>query len=335
MHAIRLHAFGPPENLTYERVDDPAPGPGQVRVAVATAGVHLVDTALRRGVAPGGVWPRVELPTIPGREVAGTVESVGEGVAASWLGRRVSAHLGMVPGGYAELAVADTASLHRLPEGLPETHAVAVLGTGRMTMGLLRFAAIEPGDVVLVLAAAGGIGSLLVQYARHRGATVIGAAGGPAKLEVVRRLGADLAVDYDRPEWPDTVRAAFGERPVRHLFEGVGGERARAAIGLLARGGGHVAYGTASSGPGGSALATPSAEESAARGITSRVALGPALFERIGGRENLRALEVEALELAADGVLVPLVRHFPLAEAASAHRALESRATVGKVVLLP
>ncbi|KAB8167083.1 zinc-binding dehydrogenase [Streptomyces sp. 3MP-14] len=335
MHAIRLHAFGPPENLTYEKTDDPVPGPGQVRIAVAAAGVHLVDAALRRGVTPGGIWPAVELPTIPGREVAGTVESVGEGVARSWLGQRVSAHLGMVPGGYAELAVTGTETLHPLPDNVSEGQAVAVLGTGRMAMGLLRFAPIEPGDTVLVLAAAGGIGSLLVQYAAHRGATVIGAAGGRDKVEAVRRLGADLAVDYDRPDWPEAVLAAFGERPVRHLFEGVGGERARAAIGLLAPGGGHVAYGTASSGLGGTELANPTPEEQAALGITSQVALGPALFERIGGLERLRTLEDEALALVGDGVLVPLVQEFPLADAAGAHRALESRATMGKVVLRP
>ncbi|SOD64737.1 NADPH:quinone reductase [Streptomyces zhaozhouensis] len=335
MRAIRLHAFGPPENLTYETVEDPAPGPGQLRIAVAAAGVHLVDAALRRGVEPGGVWPRVALPTVPGREVAGTVDAVGEGVDTSWVGQRVSAHLGMAPGGYAELAVTDAARAHRLPEGVPETDAVAVLGTGRMTMGLLRFAAVEPGDTVLVLAAAGGIGSLLTQYARHRGATVIGAAGGPEKVATVRALGADLAVDYDRPEWTDVVRSAFGERPVRHLFEGVGGDRARAALGLLGRGGGHVAYGTASSGLDGAEPTTASPEERSALGITSRVALGPALFERIGGAENLRVLEEEALTLLADGVLAPLTRRFPLAEAAAAHRALEGRATTGKVVLLP
>ncbi|GAA3848478.1 zinc-binding dehydrogenase [Streptomyces sedi] len=335
MHAIRLHAFGPPENLSYETVQDPSPGPGQVRIAVAAAGVHLVDTALRRGVAPGGAWPRVELPTVPGREVAGTVDAVGEGVAASWLGQRVSAHLGMAPGGYAELAATDVTRLHRLPDGVPETHAVAVLGTGRMTMGLLRFATVERGDTVLVLAAAGGIGSLLTQYTRHRGARVIGAAGGQEKVATVRALGADLAVDYDRPGWTDAVRSAFGERPVRHLFEGVGGERARAALGLLGRGGGHVAYGAASSGLDGSGPLLAAPEERAALGVTSRSALGPALFERIGGAENLRLLEEEALALLSEGVFAPLTRTFPLAEAAAAHRALEGRATTGKVVLLP
>lgn len=113
MHAVRLHAFGPAENLTYETVDDPLPGPGQVRIAVAAAGVHLLDTALRQG-RPGPFPAPADLPTIPGREVAGTVESLGADVDPGWLGRRVVVHLGMVPGGYAELAVTDAARLHEI-----------------------------------------------------------------------------------------------------------------------------------------------------------------------------------------------------------------------------
>ncbi|MGP3969397.1 zinc-binding dehydrogenase [Streptomyces sp. 6N223] len=335
MHAIRLHAFGPAENLVYEAAPDPAPGPGQVRIAVAAAGVHLVDTALREGLT-GGPWPTPELPTIPGREVAGTVDALGEGVEESWLGRRVVAHLGRVPGGYAELAVTGTGNLHPLPDGLAEDHAIAMVGTGRMTMGILRFADLTAADTVLVLAAAGGIGALLVQYADHVGATVIGAAGGPAKSATVRDLGADLAVDYARPDWPETVRAEFGDRPATHLFEGVGGEAALAGLRLLAPGGTHLAYGWASHGlrsDDGDFARLPEAE-AAERGITSRPVLGPALFEKIGGIENLRVLEEEALAHAA-GTLTPLVQRFPLAEAAKAHHALETRATIGKVVLIP
>ncbi|RKN41764.1 zinc-binding dehydrogenase [Streptomyces hoynatensis] len=336
MHAVRLHAFGPAENLVYEEVADPHPAPGEVAIAVAAAGVHLVDTVLRAGPdAAGGAFPVPELPTVPGREVAGTVDEVGEGVDPAWLGRRVSAHLGMVPGGYAERAVTAIGNLHRLPEGMTAETAVAMLGTGRMTMGILRFAELTAEDTVLVLAAAGGIGALLVQYARHRGARVAGAAGGPAKAAAVARLGADLAVDYNRPDWADTLREAYGERPFSLLCEGVGGEFGRTALGLLAPGGRHLSYGYASTGASPRGAVAPSPEELAARGISSTSVLGPALFEKIGGRENLRLLEEEALALAAAGTLVPLVETFPLAEAARAHRALESRATTGKVVLVP
>src|SRR5215207_3780210 len=103
MHAIQQHAFGPAENLVYEEVDDPVPGEGQARIAVETAGVHLVDTLIRKGET-GGPFPLPDLPMIPGREVAGTVDATGSGVDGRWLGQRVVAHLGMASGGYAELA---------------------------------------------------------------------------------------------------------------------------------------------------------------------------------------------------------------------------------------
>ncbi|WP_049563951.1 zinc-binding dehydrogenase [Streptomyces sp. SBT349] len=334
MHAVRLHAFGPPENLRYEEAPDPEPGPGQVRIAVAAAGVHVVDTALRAGPL-GGHFGVPELPTIPGREVAGTVDAVGEGTDPAWLGRRVVAHLGMVPGGYAELTVTGAERLHPVPDGLPEDRAVAMVGTGRMTMAVLRFADPAPGDTVLVLAAAGGIGALLVQHAKSRGATVIGAAGGAAKVSAVRDLGADLAVDYTREGWADRLRAAHGDRPVTLLYEGVGGETALTALRLLAPGGVHVAYGSFSAAPGVDATAALPEQEAAEREIVSRPVLGPRLVEKIGGWENLRVLEVESLTEAAAGTLVPLVHHFPLAEAAGAHRAIETRATIGKVVLIP
>ncbi|GAB2907916.1 zinc-binding dehydrogenase [Streptomyces mayteni] len=335
MHAVRLHAFGPAENLVYEEVPDLTPGPGQLRIAVAAAGVHLVDTVLRQGPVPEAPhFPVPELPTVPGREVAGVVDAVGEGADPGWLGRRVAVHLGMVPGGYATQAVTAQDRPHALPDDLPFDQAVALLGTGRMTMGVTRFTEIEPGDTVLVLAAAGGIGALLVQYARHLGATVVGAAGGPGKVAVVRDLGADQAVDYDDPDWADLVRAAHGDRPVDHLFEGVGGVRGRAALELVAPGGVHVCYGHASTGTDAAGHVAPSPEEQAARGITSVTALGPILLDRIGGPSMLRLLEEESFAQAAAGAMVPLVQRFPLAEAARAHRALETRATTGKVVLL-
>ncbi|MGW3630893.1 alcohol dehydrogenase catalytic domain-containing protein, partial [Streptomyces sp. NPDC005122] len=181
MHAVRLHTFGPAENLTYESTEDPEPGPGQVRVAVAAAGVHLLDTALREG-ARGPAPAPATLPTVPGREVAGTVESLGEGEFGHWLGRRVVAHLGLAPGGYAELAVTDAGRLHEIPENLDFAQAVAMIGTGRTAMGIVRFAEWGPDTVAVIPAAAGGIGTLLVQYARRAGATVIGIAGGPRKV---------------------------------------------------------------------------------------------------------------------------------------------------------
>ena len=142
MHAIRLHAFGPAENLRYEQVDDPRPGPGQARIAVAAAGVHLIDTVLREGRAMGPL-PLPELPTIPGREVAGVVDAVGPGVDEQWLGRRVVAHLGPASGGYAELAVRDTDALHAVPDGVADDAAVAMIGTGRTALAVLEVAQLD------------------------------------------------------------------------------------------------------------------------------------------------------------------------------------------------
>ena len=119
MRAIRQYEFGPAATLRYEQVDDPVPGEGQVRIAVAASGVHLVDTTIRSGIS-GGPFPLPELPMTPGREVAGVVDAVGTGVPEGWLGRRVVAHLGQASGGYAELALCAAASLHELPDEVAE-----------------------------------------------------------------------------------------------------------------------------------------------------------------------------------------------------------------------
>ncbi|OKJ99442.1 oxidoreductase [Streptomyces sp. CB03234] len=332
MHAIRLHAFGPAENLTHEEIPDPTPAPGQVRIAVTAAGVHLLDTALRQGMT--GPYPApVELPTVPGREVAGTVDTLGEGTDPAWLGKRVVAHLGMAPGGYAELAVVDAARLHEIPPALDDAQAVAMIGTGRTTLGILQFTGLGPDSVAVVTAAAGGIGTLLVQYAKNAGATVIGLAGGPHKAARVRANGADLAVDYNRPDWPEQVRAHLGDRHATVVFDAVGGETARAAVGLLGKGGQHVVFGWAGEGVHDGEPLTFIDDELAARGITSVNVLGPAMLQKAGG--DVRTLELRSLAEAAAGRLRPAVQRFPLAEAAAAHRALETRATMGKVVLVP
>lgn len=339
MHAIRLHTFGPAENLTYEETPDPAPAPGQVRIAVTAAGVHLLDTAIRTGIK--GPLPELpELPTIPGREVAGTVESLGEGVDSDWLGRRVVAHIGFAPGGYAELTVTEASRLHEIPEGLDDAEAVALIGTGRTTMGILQFTELTPDSVAIIPAAAGGIGTLLVQYAKHAGATVIGLAGGPEKTARVEANGADLAVDYkNNPDWPNAVHTYLKRLNIPGatvVFDGVGGAPGRAAVDLLAPGGEHIVFGWSGKGPHDGEPLTFTDEELAARGITQTDVLGPAMMQKAGGGPNpIRTLELAALAEAAKGHFTPAVQRYPLSEAATAHHDLENRHTTGKVVLTP
>ncbi len=316
MHAIRLHAFGPADNLRWEEVDDPAPRAGEVLVDVTASGVHLLDTSIRRGTAMGP-FPLPDLPTIPGREVAGVVAAVGDDVDEAWVGRRVVAHLGQASRGYAERVVTDAARLHVLPDGVSPAAAVAMIGTGRTALGVLDVANVTEEDVVLVTGAAGGLGALLVQGALRAGATVLGAAGGEEKAARVRALGA-TGLDYLRPDWDAGVEG------VTLVLDGVGGEAGRAALELLAPGGRIVLFGWSSGAP--TRLTT---EDLLARSLTASAGLGPHITQR------LRELEERALAAVAAGALEPVLdERFTLDRAAEAHAALETRGTVGKVVLV-
>jgi NADPH2:quinone reductase len=327
MHAVRLHEFGPAENLRYEEVDAPEPGPGELRVAVAASGVHLIDTRLRAGEQMGPL-PLPTLPAIPGREVAGTVDAVAGDVDPSWLGRRVVAHLGAASGGYAEHAVVAATALHALADHVGAEVAVATIGTGRTAMGILELAQITDEDTVLVPAAAGGLGSLLVQAARRAGANVVALAGGPEKVARTKELGATWAFDYNNPTWPAGVRTALDGNRASVVLDGVGGGIGREALELLGGGGRMIVFGWSSGQP--TQLTTM---DVAGRGITLEGALGPRMTSGPGG---LRRLEAQALDAVTAGDLEPLVgTPFALADAAAAHVALETRGTVGKVVLLP
>jgi NADPH:quinone reductase len=318
--AIRQHQFGGPEELRIEQVADPQPATGQARIRVESAGVHLVDTTIRRGEP--GPFPVPDLPMTPGREVAGVVDAIGPGTDDGCVGERVVAHLGLASGGYAELAATDATSLQPIPEELDADAAVAMLGTGRTTMLILGLARPTEDEVVLVTAAAGGIGSLLVQAGHNAGATVVAAAGGDRKVALTRDLGATHAVDYDRPGWEDQVRTALGGTPVTTVYDGVGGAIGEGALGLVGSGGRFVVYGWSTGTP------TELDESELARRDVRVVR-----FER---PDDLRSLEAKALAAAASGELVPLVgQRFALKDAADAHRAIEARATVGKTVLRP
>lgn len=320
MRAIRLHAFGPPDHLVLDELPDLEPGPGEVRVAVAASGVHLLDTSIRRG-EEGGPMPLPSLPTIPGREVAGVVDRVGEGVDPTWRGRRVVAHLGMAPGGYAEQAVTAVGSLLVVPDHVALADAVAAVGTGRTARGVVELEPPRAGDRVLVLSAAGGLGWLLAQSVRAAGARVVAAAGGPERVAALAALRPDVAVDYARPGWTD------GLDPVSLVYDGVGGEVGRAALELLAPGGRQVMFGFSAG--------TPTRFDTGdvvARGITVGWSLGPRMAALPGG--GIPGLAARALDRVAAGEWRPLTTSYALADAARAHADLEGRRALGKVVLV-
>lgn len=323
MRAVVLREFGSAGNLSYEEVPDPVPGEGQVRVAAEVCGVHLIETAMREGLAIGPPLP--ELPAVFGSEVAGVVDELGPGVDPGWLGARVVTAVAR-PGGYAELAVADLTDVQRIPDGVAYETAVAMIRTGATAIGMLDVAEPRGDDVVLVNSAAGGIGRLLVQYAHRLGATVVGAAGGAAKVAAVRELGADVAVDYNAPGWAGEVRGALGGRRVTLAFDGVGGDKADAALGLLADHGRIVTIGSASR-----ADFEPDPELLKERDLTWINALATMLSEP----DRVPVNERRALEAAARGEFVPTVQKYRLADAAGAHTALAERTSTGKVVLVP
>jgi NADPH:quinone reductase len=323
MRAIRQYEFGPPAVLRYETVLDPVPAAGQARIAVDAAGVHVIDTMIRRGV-DGGPFPRPTLPMTPGREVAGVVDEVGPDVDRSWLGRPVVAHLGPASGGYAELAVAAAERLHNIPPNVLAPDAVAMIGTGRTAVGILEAAKLSSDDIVIVTAAAGGLGSLFVQDVAALGATVVAVAGGPAKINRARTLGAAIAIDYLRAGWGDEVRDALPGRHATVVLDGVGGAIGRVAFELLRPGGRLVRFGWSSGVP-----ADIRPDEFAVRGVTDVAMTGAQLMPR------LAELEAAALGKAATGTWRPIVQDFALARAGDAHHAIETRASIGKVVLIP
>jgi NADPH2:quinone reductase len=261
MRAVWLREFGGPEALAPGEAPDPVPGPGQVLVEVAFANITFVETQVRSGTGPF----RPVLPIVPGNGVGGVISAVGPGADPGLAGQRVVTSTGG-SGGYAQRVAVDATAVFEVPDALALDAAVALLADGRTATGLVHATSVRPGDRVLVEAAAGGVGGLLVQLAKAAGASVVAAAGGPAKVASV--VGADVVVDYLQPGWP-----------------------------------------------------------SAARGVS--------LVRSIGSPEELRAFTESALSEAAAGRLVPVIgQRFPLEKAADAHAALQSRATIGKTLLV-
>ena len=304
MRAVILREFGPPENLVLTEVPDPVPGPDEVLIGVEFANITFIETQLRAGRAPfPGMAPA--LPVILGNGVGGLLDGLP---AVTTTGGK---------GGYAERAVVPRHNPIPVPYGVPLQDAVALLADGRTATALIRATAPQKGETVLIEAAAGGVGSLLVQLARNAGANVVGLASGARKTALATELGADVAVDYTEQGWEAGVPAADV------VFDGVGGDVATAAFGLLREGGRMYSYGAASG-----AFARIPDDEAARRGVTliRGVQVTP---------EQMRELTESALAEAAAGRLRPVIgQTFPLARAAEAHAAIERRDTIGKTLLV-
>ncbi|MFE3501168.1 zinc-binding dehydrogenase [Kitasatospora sp. NPDC059146] len=322
MRTVQAVRFGGPEVLVPSEAPEPAPGPGQVLVDVSVVGITFVETQIRRGVDP---WhPRPELPYVPGGMVAGRVSAVGEGVDPGWAGRSVLADAGST-GAFAERVAADAGSLVAVPEGLGLPEAAALHSDGATATGLVEGARIVPGQWVLVEAAAGGLGSLLVQLARSAGARVIGLARGERKLDLVRGLGAEAAIDYSSPDWAEQVLRVTGGAGVDVVFDGVGGEIGRAAFEVTARHGRFSVHG-ASSGH----LTAITPEQARRRGVE---VLG--IEQLFSFRARMRPWLEQVMAQALAGRVRPVIgQTFPLERAADAHAAIEGRTALGKTLLL-
>ncbi|CAG7628913.1 zinc-binding dehydrogenase [Actinacidiphila bryophytorum] len=317
MRVIRVREFGPPDVLKVDDAPEPQPGAGEVVVAVEAAGVIYGDVIIRSGGYP---FP---LPYVPGLEVGGRVVDVGPDADRGLLGQRVVATTPGSSGGYAELARAATADLHTVPDGLSVQQAVAVFQAGGLAVGLLAAMRVAPGETVLITAAAGRIGSLLVQLAKSAGATVVAAAGGPVKTAAARALGADLALDYTRPGWAERVGGADV------VLDAVGGDIGGQALTAARGGSGRFGFYGFTSG----AWTHVDPVAVASRGLTVVGAAGIAFAQPPAAQ---RAATATALAAAAAGELAVTIHATrPLPEAAAAHTALAARATLGATLLTP
>jgi NADPH2:quinone reductase len=318
MRAVVIRDFGSPQVLEPVEVPDPKPKVGEVVIDVEYASVTFVETQVRAGRAPN---PRMlpDLPAVLGNGVGGTVSVIGSDVDAGLLGRRVIASLSGT-GGYAERAAVAVGRLIDVPDEVTLRDATALLADGRTAVGLARRAVMRATDTVLVEAAAGGVGTLLVQLARAAGATVVALAGSERKLAVARDLGADIAISYAAADWAGQVRDATGGADV--VFDGVGGQVGVTSFGLLRPGGRFVPFGMASG-----AFAPVPPDLAKQRRIAVLSSAPPTAYE-------MREYTTAALALAASGQLRPVIGQvLDLAKAAGAHAAIEARETIGKTLL--
>ncbi len=322
MKAIRVTSFGGPEVLRLEDVPIPAPGPGQVLVKVEAAGLNFIDVYHRTGLYAN------PLPFTPGPEGAGAVAALGPGVSGFRPGDRVAWASGL--GSYAEQVVVPAAHLVLVPSGVDTRTAAALMLQG-MTAHYLSESTypLKAGDTCLVHAAAGGVGLLLVQMAKRRGARVFGTVSTDEKAALARGAGADEVIRYTQQDFLAEVKRLTEGRGVQVVYDSVGQATFDKSLDCLAPRGILVLFGQ-SSGP------VPSFNPSLLAAKGSLFLTRPTLFHYVADRASLEARAGAVLGAAASGRLtVRIERTFPLAEAAEAHRTLEGRKTTGKVLLLP
>ncbi len=329
MRSVQINRFGGPEVFEVVENPTPTPGPGQVLVQVRAAGINFAETLMRENRY--AVTP--ELPAVLGTEVAGTIESFADGVGGLAVGARVAAPLfaaGSYFGGYADHVLIEAGLVVPLPDALPFEDATALMIQGLTALYLTKQAP-PRGKAVLVTAAAGGVGTLLVQLAkRARAKTVIAAASTAKKLDFARSLGADVGVNYTKADWVEQARAASGGAAPDIIYESVGGAVTRASLDALAPLGQLVVYGALNIQE--FQLGVPELlglifKNQSVTGFAFAPLLTP---------ERLRTGLAEMFELAVGGQLkVTIGGTYPLERAGEAHRALEGRSTTGKLVLIP
>jgi NADPH2:quinone reductase len=324
MRVVRATGFGDPEVLEPGEAPDPEPGPGELAVDVAVAEVLFLDTQLRAGW--GREYFEIPLPFVLGEGVAGVVASVGDGVDRGWVGRPVIAGMSRAGeyqgGGYAERAVVAAEVAIEVPEGVDLKQAIAALHDGLMGVSRLDKAELAAGDLVLVTAAGGSVGTWLVPLAARGGATVIAAARGERKLALARELGAALAVDYSEAGWTESVRAEIGDRDVDVVFDGAGGRIGAEAFELTGRGSRFFSYGSASG-------AFAGIEAAAARRGVRVVGID----EKLTTTDQRRYARAALARLAAGEIRPVIGQVVPLERAADAHAAIEERRVAGKTLL--
>ena len=321
--AIRFHATGGPEVLKAEPINLGEPGPGQVLVRKTAIGLNFIDTYFRNGLYPA------ELPSGLGNEAVGIVEAVGPDVDDFVPGDRVGYFTGP-PGAYATHRLVEAARLVKLPDGISDAQAAAAMLKGCTAEYLIeRCAKVQPGQAVLVHAAAGGVGSIAVQWLKAAGATVIAHSGSPAKAMLALELGADLSLDCPMEELPARVRDATGGDGVQVVLDGVGAASWEASLGSIGRRGLIVSYGN-DSGP----VPPFTPLDLMRRG--SIFVTRPTLADYCATTGEMRGSAARLFEIILSGKIeVQVGPRYPLAEAAAAHRALEARQTTGSTVLVP